>query len=419
MKKQYFVGSIIMSALLVVPVLASAATADEIRAQIQSLLTQITSLQQQLSTLTSNTSIPTSANASCPNLYRVLSRGSRGSDVISLQQFLIAQGLLSNDSATGYFGSMTEASVQRWQAQNSIVAYGDANTTGYGVIGARTRAAIAAKCGATPVLPSVGSCEAVTGGSCPQGSSGSYVTENGCTVLKCTPQSSSNPTVSASVSAHSFNQGDSVGINWQVSNETHLLKHVIVTLDLYTADGAFVQKIYDTSGTLAGTAQWNGRVVCPFESWLCSFVAPGTYKVRVTLMHDDTGGAAIATAETGAFDITSATPTSQSSSSVFSASPTLGTAPLTVTFTIKEDKGAPVGEATKSIDFGDGAQGSTFTGGCPEGIGNFKMYTCTVATHTYTKSGTYVARLISTPFSNVDNSHLAQTIGTATITVTE
>src|SRR3989338_4835411 len=153
MKKQYLVASFIISTLFV-PLLASAATADEIRAQIQSLLSQITALQAQLNNLTTST-ISTPSN-SCPNLYRALSRGSRGSDVISLQQFLIAQGLLSNDSATGFFWSMTEAAVQRWQAQNSVISYGDANTTGYGVIGIRTRVAIAARCGTRP--PVVQSC---------------------------------------------------------------------------------------------------------------------------------------------------------------------------------------------------------------------------------------------------------------------
>src|SRR3989344_3470850 len=151
------VAPIVGVLLFAAPAFVNAQTADDIRAQIQSLLSQITALQTQLSNWTSNTpaTISTSSN-SCPNLYRTLSRGSRGSDVISLQQFLIAQGLLSSDSATGFFGSMTESAVQRWQAQNSIVAYGDANTTGYGVIGARTRAAIAARCGTTtpPVVQS-------------------------------------------------------------------------------------------------------------------------------------------------------------------------------------------------------------------------------------------------------------------------
>ena len=153
--RKYLLGYIVISAMLV-PVLANAATADEIRAQIQSLLSQLTALQSQLSNLTTDTTIATSTNTACPNLYRTLSRGSRGSDVISLQQFLIAQGLLSNDSATGFFGRMTESAVQRWQAQNSLVSYGDAVTPGYGVIDVRTRAALAARCVTKP--PVVQSC---------------------------------------------------------------------------------------------------------------------------------------------------------------------------------------------------------------------------------------------------------------------
>jgi len=303
MLSQYFFASFIISALLV-PVLANAATVDEIRAQIQSLISQITALQAQLSNLTSDTTTISTPSNSCPNLYRALSRGSRGSDVISLQQFFIAQGLLDSDSATGFFGPLTEVAVQRWQAQNSIISYGDAASTGYGVIGPRTRAAIAAKCGTTPVLPSGSLCPAVTDGSCPQGYIGSYISENGCTGLKCTPSSSSKPTVSVSVSAQSFKQGDTVSINWQVSNESHLLKHVIVSLDLYTAGGEYVQNIYGTSGTLAGTKQWGGRTVCPFEPWYCSFVTSGSYKIRATLTHDETGSTPIATAETASFNIT-------------------------------------------------------------------------------------------------------------------
>jgi PKD repeat protein/outer membrane murein-binding lipoprotein Lpp len=181
MKKQYLLGSFIISTLLI-PVFASAATADEIKAQIQSLLSQITALQTQLNRLASDTSttISTPSN-SCPNLYRTLSRGSRGGDVASLQQFLIVQGLLSSDSATGFFGSMTEAAVQRWQAQNSIVMYGDASTTGYGVVGARTRVAIAARCGTKP--PIVQSCQQIMPPQCTNGTLVSLGTDqNGCSL---------------------------------------------------------------------------------------------------------------------------------------------------------------------------------------------------------------------------------------------
>jgi len=86
------------------------------------------------------------ASNTCPNLYRTLSRGSRGSDVTSLQRFFIAQGLLNSNSATGYFGPATEAAVQKWQARNAIVSSGTPATTGYGAIGPRTRARLASLC---------------------------------------------------------------------------------------------------------------------------------------------------------------------------------------------------------------------------------------------------------------------------------
>ena len=91
---------------------------------------------------------PVFASASaCPNLYRNLSFGSRGQDVIALQTFLIAEGDLAAGNNTGYFGRMTEAAVKSWQAKNGVVSSGTAATTGYGAVGPRTRAKIASVCG--------------------------------------------------------------------------------------------------------------------------------------------------------------------------------------------------------------------------------------------------------------------------------
>ena len=71
--------------------------------------------------------------------------GARGDTVISLQQFLIAQGLLSS-SATGYFGNLTRAAVQSFQKKHGI------NTTGF--FGPLTRAAVnAVGTTATPSVP--------------------------------------------------------------------------------------------------------------------------------------------------------------------------------------------------------------------------------------------------------------------------
>ena len=89
------------------------------------------------------------AQASCPQLTSNLSFGSLGSDVVQLQQFLIAQSSLAAGNDTGYFGRLTEAAVQQWQSSHGVVSSGSAATTGYGAVGPRTRAALASACTGT------------------------------------------------------------------------------------------------------------------------------------------------------------------------------------------------------------------------------------------------------------------------------
>ncbi len=95
--------------------------------------------------LLSATTLPASATT-CPSITRALARGSTGADVMALQQFLITQGLLSADSATGYFGSLTEKGVQTLQKTKNIVTSGTTATTGLGSVGKKTQVAIAALC---------------------------------------------------------------------------------------------------------------------------------------------------------------------------------------------------------------------------------------------------------------------------------
>ncbi len=94
-------------------------------------------------------------SSSCPTLARTLALRTRGIDVSALQQFLVAQGLLSSDSATGYFGSLTQAAVQKFQASQGLASSGTPSTTGYGLVGARTRAAIGLACTHTNASPNV------------------------------------------------------------------------------------------------------------------------------------------------------------------------------------------------------------------------------------------------------------------------
>jgi hypothetical protein len=59
----------------------------------------------------------------CAALYRNLSFGSRGDDVLALQEFLRTGGYLSAN-ATGYFGVATRDAVARWQASENVLAVG-------------------------------------------------------------------------------------------------------------------------------------------------------------------------------------------------------------------------------------------------------------------------------------------------------
>ncbi len=94
------------------------------------------------------TFLPAQAGAAAIPLTRNISFGSRGGDVAVLQRLLISEGLLASE-ATGYFGALTQAAVQRFQAQNGIVSSGSPSTTGYGAVGPKTRAFIASGAGAS------------------------------------------------------------------------------------------------------------------------------------------------------------------------------------------------------------------------------------------------------------------------------
>ena len=101
--------------------------------------------------------------ATCPNLTRNLSFGSRGTDVTQLQTFLIEQGHLEAGNNTGFFGRMTEAAIKKFQCSEMQICSGTAASNGYGSVGPRTRAKIAEVCSGTvpltsspgPALPSV------------------------------------------------------------------------------------------------------------------------------------------------------------------------------------------------------------------------------------------------------------------------
>jgi peptidoglycan hydrolase-like protein with peptidoglycan-binding domain len=149
----------VVAALLVAPLAASAQTAD-IQAQIVNLTAQLQQLQQLIAQLRSaqgaaaqNT--PTLTACPTPLPTRNLSRGSTGLEVVGLQALLIGLGYLASGNTTGYYGPLTEAAVQRLQTAQGVVSSGTPSTTGYGVVGPRTRAAITQICYPTAVTQTV------------------------------------------------------------------------------------------------------------------------------------------------------------------------------------------------------------------------------------------------------------------------
>jgi spore germination protein YaaH len=79
---------------------------------------------------------------------RSLTSGMSGSDVVALQNALIAKGYLAAGKNTGYFGSLTLAAVEKFQCDKAIICATD-SIAGYGIAGPKTQAALGVSSGAT------------------------------------------------------------------------------------------------------------------------------------------------------------------------------------------------------------------------------------------------------------------------------
>lgn len=95
---------------------------------IAALLAQIAILQAKINAQSSTTTLPiaTGASSSSAPQYvfkKFIGLGYHGTDVIKLQERLIALGLLSSE-ATGYFGPATQAAVKQFQIAHGLDAKG-------------------------------------------------------------------------------------------------------------------------------------------------------------------------------------------------------------------------------------------------------------------------------------------------------
>jgi peptidoglycan hydrolase-like protein with peptidoglycan-binding domain len=115
------IASIVISTTTVLALsmpVAFGQTAADIQAQINALLAQIQALQAQLG------QVPAPAAVSVPTITRNLTVGSRGAEVKALQDYLKAGGYLVIATTTTYFGPMTKAAVQKWQAASALPSTG-------------------------------------------------------------------------------------------------------------------------------------------------------------------------------------------------------------------------------------------------------------------------------------------------------
>lgn len=138
------VTSITCAVWMMGPAVTSAATVEELQAQINNLLAQLATLQSQLGTAQGGTS-----TAACTGITfsRTLKQGMSGNDVKCLQSILnsdaatqiAASGAGSPGNETTYFGALTKAAVVKFQnkyAAEILTPIG--LTAGTGVVGAKT-----------------------------------------------------------------------------------------------------------------------------------------------------------------------------------------------------------------------------------------------------------------------------------------
>ncbi|MDP2650306.1 MAG: peptidoglycan-binding protein, partial [bacterium] len=159
--------AVIIALFLVLPAAGFAAENDELLARLASLLQQVQALQAQISAVEGGaapgpftgsyapigtaTVTGTGASGACITLTANLRRGETGSEVTRLQEFLAKdRNVYPEAVVSGYYGELTERAVQRWQSLNGVVTEGTPESTGYGVVGPKTRVALQTRCSVQP-----------------------------------------------------------------------------------------------------------------------------------------------------------------------------------------------------------------------------------------------------------------------------
>ncbi|KKW23664.1 MAG: Epiglycanin [Candidatus Kaiserbacteria bacterium GW2011_GWA2_52_12] len=324
--------------------------------------------------------------SSCPTLGRTLARTSTGTDVTSLQYFLIDEGDLAAGNTIGYFGLLTEMAVRNWQCHHAVVCTGTPSSTGWGVVGQMTRSAIASSCSSQ--LPQTLSL-AVTG--IP---SNTLFTGQIATWIV---QANGAATAPVSFSAQ---WGDGQSTAGQASNS---LSHTYQTAGSFTpvftvttpggtaSVAAPTVSVTSSVASLTASPRSGASPLTVSFSWSSSDGSTLNFGDGTTASISSSGSQSHTYASAGTYNavLSSAAGTGLAAASIsitttsLSVSPQSGEVPLTVTFT---GNGAGVGYfGGAKISFGDG----TTTIFCAPGVA------CSSKTMNYTYSavGSYTATL--------------------------
>jgi PKD repeat protein len=332
-------AALIATAVLLTPLFTSAQSLSDLQNQIADLLARIEALQAQLGIYGvdnlqggsgSAPATPVNQGTTCTAAMRILKSGMSGADVTRLQQLLAADpSVYPEGLVTGYYGELTVAAVQRWQASRGIVSSGSPEATGYGQVGPRTAAAMGLACGG--------------------GGSG---TVSGS--LKLTPVAGNAPlTVTAEVSVNLANSCDGA------------------TYSLEWGDGIAPQTIAVPAGTCAQRT----------EIFTHTYTYGGTYTLKLSSGRHQS---------TSVVQVTGTIPgTVSSTEQRLIVSPTSGVVPLSVNFSgvVNTNNRAWVQgqESHNTIDFGDG---SSVKIPLPTQTGSAQTFS---VVHTYTRAGSFQA----------------------------
>jgi len=311
---------------------------SSLSAQTQALIAQIAQLEAQLQSGGTGAGAATTGASGCPALTRSLKLGMSGADVSALQTFLARNSsIYPEGQVTGYFGALTQAAVQRFQTQYSIVSSGSPSTTGYGLVGPRTIAAIGSVCAG--------------GGASTTGNPNAQQTVSG--YMQVSPISGAAPlTVNASVTVNTANScaGATYALNW--------------------GDGSAAQTITVAQGNCS---QQNQVIQHTYTSG-------GTYQVILSA-----GGHSSTATVTVSGGSSSTTQNSTQPVGSITAFTTSGPAPLSTTFYV-----SCVSGLAYDVIFGDGQElgGSGVSqSACNGGLQSIP--------HTYANAGSYTAQLVA------------------------